>query len=178
MERPHDTGKEETFPMLKVKTFTTQLKIFHTRHELDELDKEVNDFIIAKGIRKVISVSDAATTGGSGETIGLIRALTYEDPAAGSREMYQEKIETTLREWGEEVEKIRVKADKLGAGARARLRDQLEDLHARRETARKEIDQLKTAGGEAWEDLRKGAETAVEELKKGVQGAIRKMKKK
>lgn len=163
--------------MLKVKTFTTQLKIFHTRHELDELDREVNDFIASKGIRKVISVSDAATTGGSGETIGLIRALTYEDPVAGSRQMYQDKIEAALREWGEEAEKIRVKADKLGAGARVRFRDQIDDLHARRETARKEIDQLKTASGEAWEDLRKGAETAIEELKKGVEGAIGKMKR-
>ena len=135
--------------MLKVKTFTTQLKIFHTRHELDELDKEVNDFIVSKGIRKVISVSDAATTGGSGETIGLIRSLTYEDPAAGSREVYQEKIEATLRDWGEEIEKIRTKADKLGAETRVKYREQIEELRARQETAGK-----RTGGSE--EDGRRG----------------------
>jgi hypothetical protein len=70
--------------MIKVKTFTSQLKIFHARHELDELDKEINDFIASQGIRKVISISDAATTGEKGETIGLIRSLTYEEPAAGA----------------------------------------------------------------------------------------------
>lgn len=164
--------------MLKVKTFTTQLKIFHTRHELDELDGAVNDFIASKGIRRVISVSDATTAGGSGETIGLIRSLIYEDPVAGSREIYQEKIEATLRDWGEEIEKIRTKADKLGAEARARYREQIEDLRARQETAGKRLEELKTTGGEAWDDLRKGVETALDDLKKGVEGAIGRMKKK
>ena len=163
--------------MLKVKTFTTQLKIFHTRHELDELDNEINDFIVSKGIRKVISVSDAATTGASGETIGLIRSLTYEDPAAGSREVYLDKIEATLRDWSEEVEKLRKKADKLGAEARVKYREQIEDLRARQETAGKKLEELKRSGGEAWEDLRKGVESAIDDLKKGVEGAIGKMKK-
>ncbi len=164
--------------MIKVKTFTSQLKIFQTRYELDGMDKEINDFIASQGIRKVISISDAATTGEKGETIGLIRVLAYEEPVAGSREHYQEKIEATLEEWGEEIEKLRKKADKLGAEARVKYREQIEDLHARQETARKTLEDLKRTGGEAWDDLRKGAETALEELKKGVEGAVGKMKKK
>lgn len=164
--------------MIKVKTFTSQLKIFHSRLELDELDKEISDFIVSRGIRKVISLSDAVTTGEKGETIGLIRVLTYEEPVAGSRELYQEKIEATLQEWGEEIEKIRLKVDKLGAGTRVKYREQIEDLHARQEAARIKLEDLKRTGGEAWEDLRKGAETALEELKKGVEGAVGKMKKK
>jgi len=163
--------------MIKVKSFTTQLKIFHTRHELDELDKEVCDFIASQGIRKVISISDASTTGDKGETIGLIRALTYEVPVAGSKEHYQEKIESTLNEWGEEIEKIRKMADQLGAEARDKYREQIEDLRARQETAWKKLEDLKRTGGEAWEDLRNGAEAALDELKKGVEGAVAKLKK-
>jgi len=68
--------------MIKVKSFTTVVKIFHARRELDKLDEIVGDFISANRIRKVISVSDAPTTGDKGETIGLIRLLTYEEPAA------------------------------------------------------------------------------------------------
>ena len=163
--------------MIKVKSFTSQLKIFHARHELDELDKEVSDFIASKGIRKVISLCDASTTGDTGETIGLIRVLTYEEPAAGSKEHYQEKIESTLNEWGEEIEKLRKKADQLGADARDKYREQIEDLRARQETARKKLEDLKRTGGEAWEDLRHGAEAALDELKKGVEGAVAKLKK-
>jgi hypothetical protein len=163
--------------MIKVRSFTTQLKIFHARHELDELDKEVGDFIASRGIRKVISISDSATTGNTGETIGLIRALAYEEPLAGSREHYQEQIESTLNDWGEEIEKIRKKADKLGADARGKYREQIEDLRVRQETARKKLEDLKRAGGEAWEDLRSGADAALDELKKGVEGAVAKLKK-
>lgn len=63
--------------MVKVKTFTTPLKIFHTHQELDDLDAQVNGFLEEGGISQVISVSDTTTTGESGETIGLIRVVTY-----------------------------------------------------------------------------------------------------
>ncbi len=49
-----------------------------TREELNRLDEQVNKFIAANGIRKVISVSDACTTDNTGATIGIIRILTYE----------------------------------------------------------------------------------------------------
>ena len=163
--------------MIKVKSFTTQLKIFHTRNELDKLDKEVSDFIASRGIRKVISISDSSTTGDSGETIGLIRVLAYEEPVAGSREHYQVQIESMLNEWGEEIEKIRKKVDKLGSEAKGNYREQIEDLRARQETARKKLEDLKRTGGEAWEDLRIGADAALDELKKGVEGAVAKLKK-
>jgi len=163
--------------MIKVKSFTSPLKIFHAHRELDELDKEVSDFIASRGIRKVISISDSSTTGTSGETIGLIRLLAYEEPAAGSKEHFQEQIESTLNEWGEEIEKIRKKADKLGADARDKYRGQIEDLRAKHETARKKLEDMKRTSGEAWEDLRNGAEAAIDELKKGVEGAVAKLKK-
>ena len=65
--------------MVQVKTFTSQLKIFHVMEEIQGLDAQVNDFIAKMGIKQVISVSDAVSTGTSGETIGIIRVLTYED---------------------------------------------------------------------------------------------------
>jgi hypothetical protein len=62
----------------KVKTFTTELKIFQTMKELEALDTQVNQFISENRVKRVISVSDTATTDSSGATIGLIRVLTYE----------------------------------------------------------------------------------------------------
>jgi len=62
----------------KVKTFTTELKIFQTIKELETLDERVNRFIAENKVKKVISVSDTTTTDNSGATIGLIRVLTYE----------------------------------------------------------------------------------------------------
>jgi hypothetical protein len=64
--------------MIQVKTFTSPLRIFHTREELDNLDRMVNDFIAENNVSKVISVSDAFTTDDQGATIGIVRVIAYE----------------------------------------------------------------------------------------------------
>jgi hypothetical protein len=64
---------------IKVKTFTTELKEFKAMRELADLDGQVNKFIKEKRVKKVVSVSDAATTDTTGASIGLIRVLVYEN---------------------------------------------------------------------------------------------------
>ncbi len=64
--------------MVKVKTFSTQLRIFHVKEELDALDKSVNNFIKKNKVKKVVSVSDSSTANVDGGTMGLIRVLAYE----------------------------------------------------------------------------------------------------
>jgi hypothetical protein len=64
--------------MTKIKTFTSSLKIFHVKEELDALDKRVNRFAEENHLQKIISVSDACTTDENGATIGLIRVIAYE----------------------------------------------------------------------------------------------------
>ena len=63
--------------MIKVRTFTNELRIFHTMNELAELDRQVNKFIEDNKIEKVVSVSDTCTTG-EGSTCGIIRVLAYK----------------------------------------------------------------------------------------------------
>jgi hypothetical protein len=63
--------------MIMVKTFTNELKVLHARQELSELDVQVNKFIQENNVKEVISVSDACTAG-EGNTIGIIRVLTYK----------------------------------------------------------------------------------------------------
>jgi len=45
--------------MVKVKAFSTEVKIFHTKQELTQLDELVNKFIADNGIKQVISVRPA-----------------------------------------------------------------------------------------------------------------------
>mgnify|MGYP001613768895 FL=1 len=71
--------------MVKVKTFTNELKIFRAINELNELDKKANDFIKENNIKKVISVSDACTTDDTGATIGIIRTVAYEENSKGKK---------------------------------------------------------------------------------------------
>ena len=64
---------------IKVKSFGMELRPLKTMQELKALDDLVNQFIAVNGISKVISVADSSTTDDKGETIGLVRVITYED---------------------------------------------------------------------------------------------------
>ena len=63
---------------MKVKTFTSPLKIFQARKELEELDNMVNNFIEENNVQRIVCVSDACTTDDTGASIGLIRVVAYE----------------------------------------------------------------------------------------------------
>lgn len=63
--------------MAKVKTFTSPLKVFHVKEELEQLDNMVNQFIEQNNIIKIVSVSDTTTTDDTGASIGIIRVVTY-----------------------------------------------------------------------------------------------------
>ena len=63
--------------MAKVRTFTSPLKVFHVKEELEQLDQQVNQFIEQNNIATVVSVSDTTTTDDNGASIGIIRVLTY-----------------------------------------------------------------------------------------------------
>jgi len=64
--------------MIKVKTFTSPLKVFHVKEELENLDQHVNRFIEENNVQKIISVNDATTTDDTGASIGIIRVVAYE----------------------------------------------------------------------------------------------------
>ena len=64
--------------MFKVKSFTTEIKIFETRKELETLDAMVNDFIARNSVTSVASVSDCCTTDDNGATIGIVRTIAYQ----------------------------------------------------------------------------------------------------
>ena len=63
--------------MIKVKTFTNEIRVLHAMKELEELDAQVNNFIANNNVEKVLSVSDSCTSG-DGSTIGIIRVMAYE----------------------------------------------------------------------------------------------------
>lgn len=63
--------------MIKVKTFTTPIKIFAAVRELQQLDEQVAAYLNDEGADVVFSVSDTTTAGDNGETIGLIRTVAY-----------------------------------------------------------------------------------------------------
>lgn len=64
--------------MAKVKTFTSPLKVFHVREELESLDATINQFIETNDVKQIISINDTTTTDNTGASIGIIRVVAYE----------------------------------------------------------------------------------------------------
>lgn len=64
--------------MFKVKTFGMEIRPLKTMHELAALDEMVNKFLVEHNVKRMVSVSDVATTNDTGETIGIIRVVSYE----------------------------------------------------------------------------------------------------
>jgi len=63
----------------KVKSFGIEIRPLKTMQELHQLDDAVNAFFAGSNVKNVISVSDISTADDSGETIGMIRVVTYEE---------------------------------------------------------------------------------------------------
>ena len=63
----------------KVKTFGMELRPLKAMQELATLDDQVNRFVAEAGVKRIVAVSDAPTCDDTGETIGLIRVVAYED---------------------------------------------------------------------------------------------------
>jgi len=63
---------------IKIKTFMSPLKIFHTVEQIASLDDQVNRFIAEEDVKRIVSVSDSCTSDNTGATIGVIRVVAYE----------------------------------------------------------------------------------------------------
>ena len=63
----------------KVKSFGMEIRPMKTMQELQQLDEMVNGFLAGINAKKLLSVSDSSATDDTGETIGLIRVIAYED---------------------------------------------------------------------------------------------------
>lgn len=64
---------------IKIKSFGMEIRPLKTMQELQQLDDMVNSFLVANNISKLLSVSDTSATDNTGETIGLIRVIAYEE---------------------------------------------------------------------------------------------------
>lgn len=65
--------------MYKVKTFGSEMQVFHVHKELERLDAEVNGFLAARPQAALVGVSDMPVTDDRGATIGMVRVVAYRE---------------------------------------------------------------------------------------------------
>jgi predicted nucleic acid-binding Zn-ribbon protein len=88
------------------------------------------------------------------------------------RDEYQKQIEAQLKEYDQKLDELEVKAGAVKQEARALLNQQIQALREKQRAAHDELDQLSTATGKAWEDLKSGTDAAMEDLAKAYHEAL------
>ena len=86
------------------------------------------------------------------------------------------RMEEQLKEWGIDLEKLKLRANKAKADVKTEIDREVSTLRAKLNEAQKKLEELETAGGAASTEMKKGVENAWSELKRAFDGARAKFK--
>ena len=81
------------------------------------------------------------------------------------RKAYEEKVDAQLKEWNAQITLLKAKAENAKADAKIDYYKKIEALERKHDRAKTKLQELKTAGDEAWEAVKTGAEKAWAEVK-------------
>lgn len=87
------------------------------------------------------------------------------DYAKQEKDQYVARAQKAVDEARAEIDELKAGATRTRAGAKGRLRRQIEAMEARWTLAERKLSELESASGEAWKDLASGVDKAVEDLK-------------
>jgi len=93
-----------------------------------------------------------------------------------NREEYQGKMEAQLSEWGAELDKLTVRADKAKADTKQGYHDQIEALRSKQASIQVKLQELKTSSDDAWGDLKEGLDHSWAQTKDAFTKAIARFK--
>lgn len=103
--------------------------------------------------------------------IAKLKAEMSEE-VGGAREAYVERLKTQLGEWSADIEKLKGRASKISAEAKAEYEEQLGSLRQQRDALAARVSDLQEASDEAWEEVKKGVQTAWDRAKESFQKAM------
>jgi predicted nuclease with TOPRIM domain len=92
------------------------------------------------------------------------------------RENFREKLESNLREWDTQIDKLRARAKVAQADLKIKYYRELKRLETMRDGLQGRFEDLKKSKDDAWVTLKSGTEKAMSELKQAIDKAIAKFK--
>ena len=90
-----------------------------------------------------------------------------------TKEEFQKKLETRLKELDAEIAKLREKGGDRKDEAKAKWDQKMTELETKRDAARAKLAEVRDSSAEAWKDVQKGARSAWDELDKAFSDASR-----
>jgi len=93
------------------------------------------------------------------EAYDATKAYTQEQVQA-----FRKQMETKLNEYGEKIDQLQAKAEKLGEDGKVKAQQQLTALRQKRDEVSEKLKELSSSSGNAWEQLKSGIDAAMEDL--------------
>jgi hypothetical protein len=81
------------------------------------------------------------------------------------KENYQQKIESQLDEWRADIDRLREKAKGAKAETKLKYQESIDKLELKMTEGKSKLKDLKESGGEAWESVKKGADSIWDTMK-------------
>jgi hypothetical protein len=88
-----------------------------------------------------------------------------------TRELYKQKYEAQLHEWGAKIVALKAHADKLTAEARIDAKPHIDTLHDKLEAVKAKLNEVAQATDDKLDDVKQGADHAWDDLKSSIAGA-------
>jgi predicted RNase H-like nuclease (RuvC/YqgF family) len=84
------------------------------------------------------------------------------------KEGYQKQIEAKLKEYDRKIEELEARAKKLKKQAREEINKEIRMIKKERQDLARKAEEMKTASGKAWEDIKAGVDKAAADLEKAI----------
>ena len=104
----------------------------------------------------------------AGQTVKTAAYLSQQ-----TKEEFQKKLDTRLKELDAEIAKLREKGRDLQGEAKAEWNQKMAEVETTRDAARAKLAEVRDSSAEAWKDVQKGAKSAWDELDKAFGDASR-----
>lgn len=88
-----------------------------------------------------------------------------------TRELYKQKYEAQIHEWGARVVAFKAHTDKLTAEAKIDMKPRIDAVHSKFAAAEAKLGEIADATDDKWDDVMKSADHAWSEAKAAVEGA-------
>jgi DNA-binding transcriptional MerR regulator len=95
----------------------------------------------------------------SKEAYDATKAYTQEQ-----MKTFRKQMEIKLNEYGEKIDQLQAKTEKLGEDGKTKAQQQLTSLRQKRDEVSEKLKELSSSSGNAWEQLKSGIDAAMEDL--------------
>ena len=93
------------------------------------------------------------------------------------KDEYFTMMESQIKKWDAEVDKLRAKSGQMSAEARVKYEEQLKAMRANRDAAHKKLQEMRTATEAAWQHAQSGMDAAWASMKNALEKASSQFKK-